>query len=252
MDAEMYKKSELCPLTTMYPRQDKKQEYKALRNKFTMSNRPSPQQAALLLNLPAELRNRVYEFVAYDSKEVIVFAHDFVLTKACPLSETCHQLRQEFGPIHCNLPISYATAITIYNTNFDPWDLILSLQRIPNAAPGCERKITFRIGLTNSLTGQEIRAFAKQLTEPAVAARTAASMHYEVNLKPGKIDLNNQRILFARLAKRYRYHCADAEQRVWEKIYWAFAEAAEKVDGVKVREFAMGAWKVPGGGFAFV
>ncbi|RMY98239.1 hypothetical protein D0864_04453 [Hortaea werneckii] len=185
MDPDMYKSSELN-LSTMYPRQNKKQEYKALQTRFTI------------------------------------------------------------------LPLSYATGITIHNTNFDPWDLILSLQRIPTAAAGFERKITFRIGLTNSLTGQEIRAFAKQLTEPAVAARTAASMHYEIHLEPGKTKLNNQRILFARLAKQYRYHCADAEQRVWEKIYWAFAEAAEKVDGVKVKEFAMGAWKVPGGGFAFV
>ncbi|KAI7182508.1 hypothetical protein KC363_g8730 [Hortaea werneckii] len=251
MDAETYKSSELH-LLTMYPRQNKKQEYKALQERFKMSNKPSPQQASFLLNLPAELRNRIYEFVAYDSKEVIVFAHDFILTKTCPLSETCHQLREEFGPIHCSLPLSYATVITIHNANFDLGDLILSLQRIPNAASGSERKITFRIGLTNSLTGQEIRAFAKQLTEPAVAARTAASMHYEIRLKPEEIDLDNQRILFARLAKQYRYHCADAEQRVWEKIYWAFAEAAEEVDGVKVKEFAMGAWKVPGGGFAFV
>jgi len=54
------------------------------------------------------------------------------------------------------------------------------------------------------------------------------------------------------LAKRYRFHHCESEQRAFEKMYWAFAEKAETVDGVGVRQYAMGCWRTEAGMLCFV
>ncbi|RMZ10482.1 hypothetical protein D0864_01252 [Hortaea werneckii] len=139
------------------------------------------------------------------------------LTRTPPLSETCHQLRHEFVPVHGSLPISSTTTFTIYSEHFDPCDLILSLQRIPKAVSGAGRKSIFRVDISGCLTSHRIQASVKQLTESTAAARTF-----------------------------------DAEQRFWEKIYWAFAGATEEIDGIRMRAFGMRTLELPGGGFALV
>ncbi|TKA22283.1 hypothetical protein B0A50_08245 [Salinomyces thailandicus] len=205
-----------------------------------------------LLNLPAELRNNIYDHVASTSMEVVVFAHDCLLIKPAPLSQTCRQLRREYGAIHCSLPISHATGITIHNTNFSVWELGLSLQCVSEPTPGPDRLVIFRIEITDSLTPQDIQAFIVQLTEPASTVKMVAAPRCEIILDPMASSLNHQRVLFARLAKHCRCQRSDAEQQAWEIVYCAFAEAAQKVDGVSTQEYASGAWKQRGGGFAFI
>ena len=214
---------------------------------------PRPrQQESRLLNLPAELRNSIYDYVAASSKEVVVYAHDLVLSRPAPLVQTSYQLREEFGPVHDSLPMSHATKITIHNINFSIWDLILSLQRVPKPASGVARNVVFRVSLSNGLKTQDLQAFVKQLTESIYSARASAMTKLDIVFDPAKTDLNYHRLVFARLARQYRFHCSDEEQRIWEKIYWSFAEAAEEADGVSVKEYALGALKMKGGGFAFV
>ncbi|KAK5124629.1 hypothetical protein LTR85_001342 [Meristemomyces frigidus] len=211
-------------------------------------------QEPRLLCLPAELRNLIYDDVAYTTKAVSLPSHGsgFKATPA-PLSQVCHQLRQEFMPLLDALPLEFASSITIHNTNFCTLDLVQSLSLIPNAAPCVKRTIVVRFHLTDSLTIPGIKSFTKHFSGPYES--TAPPMRYDTVFAPEAVDtpdLDMQRLVFARLAKQYRFHHSDGEQRVWEQIYWSFAEAAEKVDGVGVRQFAMGCWKSRGGGMRFV
>ncbi|KAK5130422.1 hypothetical protein LTR08_002120 [Meristemomyces frigidus] len=209
-------------------------------------------QSSPLLRLSAELRNQIYDDVASSAKAVTVLSHGDVLTAPSPLSQVCGQLRREFMPLFNATHLAYATQITIQITNFCVWELLQCLQRIPPAAPGVQRITAFKIQLSNSLTGLDVQSFTKQLSELATPPIIAATMEYMVVFDPERLDLNRQRLTFARLAKQYRFHCSDGEQRVWEKIYWSFAVAAEQVDGIGTREYAMGYWKSKDGGMRFV
>ncbi|KAK6394025.1 hypothetical protein LTR65_001871 [Meristemomyces frigidus] len=194
-----------------------------------MAHIPEPE----FLHLPAELRNQIYEHLAYTTKAVTIRTHECVKATPAPLSQVCRQLREEFGPLLNAIPLKYATSITVDNTNFCTLDLIRSLSLIPAAAPWVERKLVFRFRLTSSLTILDVQRFTEHFAEPGAPAGLVAMMRYDVEFAPMMVDLDLTRMMFARLAKRYRFHHSDGEQRVWEKIYWSFAEAAEKVDGVQ-------------------
>ncbi|RMY61575.1 hypothetical protein D0862_11326 [Hortaea werneckii] len=198
-------------------------------------------RSSLLLYLPEELSNHIYDYLEGGTN----FFTRLFLTRTPPLSETCHQLRHEFVPVHGSLPISSTTTFTIYSEHFDPCDLILSLQRVPKAVSGAGRKSIFRVDVSGCLTSHRIQASVKQLTESTAAARTVATTDF-------KLHFNNHGILFAWLAKQYRLYSSDAEQRFWEKAYWAFAGATEEIDGIRMRAFGMLTLELPGGGFALV
>ncbi|EMC99235.1 hypothetical protein BAUCODRAFT_146205 [Baudoinia panamericana UAMH 10762] len=202
--------------------------------------------------LPGEIRNQIYAYLAYTSKTVIVLSPHQIVTVPAPISLVCHRTQLEFNSIFTTLSLAYATQIIICNENFNIWSLIHSLQHIPVPAPDLERKITFRIRMTNAMQLPNLEAFVKEMQEPAVPPKLAARIEYQCSFEAADFNLRAWRINFARLAKQYRFHRSESEQRTWEKVYWAFSESAEKIDGVSSKDFQVGCWATQDGGFCFV
>ena len=77
---------------------------------------------SLLLDLPPELRNNVYDYVA-ESEEVRLY-HGMVIQ--APLALTSHQLRKEYGPIFENRAVVRAKVVTarVIDLDFGAQDAI--------------------------------------------------------------------------------------------------------------------------------
>ncbi|KAK5746823.1 hypothetical protein LTR17_000453 [Elasticomyces elasticus] len=211
------------------------------------------QQHSALLALPAELRIQIFEYVAHATeKTLIILSPNKSLLLPPPMSKVCNQLRQEFDWVFYSLSLAYVTEIICYNENLDLLPLALSLRDIPGPGLNDNRSITFRITLNNALRVPDIETFVKELSGPAVLPKAAAAITYQIRFDVKTFDLLTWRLRFAQLSKRYRFHYSEGEQRVFEKLYWAFAEAAEKVDGISVKQYAMGCWRAEDGRLCFV
>ncbi|RMX85797.1 hypothetical protein D0869_03557 [Hortaea werneckii] len=190
---------------------------------------PGQSRPSLLLYLPEELSNHIYDYVAHSSKEGLIFSHDFFSRGLLP----CPRHATNYDPSSCLfMELAYKLHYHVYHIQRTLRPLLLS---------GAGRKSIFRVDISGCLTSQRIQASVKQLTESTAAARTPNNRHF-----------NKHGILFAWLAKQYRHYSSDAEQRFWEKIYWAFAGATEEIDGIRMRAFGMETLELPGGGFALV
>ncbi|KAK3673431.1 hypothetical protein LTR78_006665 [Recurvomyces mirabilis] len=207
----------------------------------------------MLLHLPGELRNQVYECVAYGSMEAVMLEPGFAKITLPPLSLVCRQVYHEFGTLYSAIPLSYATNIIVYNDDFNIWSLLHTIRSIPSPAPNVECSTVLRIGLTNSLELVNVKAFITELarSQLQMPLDQASKLRYCFSFDLETFDLHTWRLHFARLAKQYRFHRSDSEQRVFESIYWEFARKAEKVDGVSVKQYAMGYWN-PGARLCFV
>ncbi|KAK4952581.1 hypothetical protein LTR10_009387 [Elasticomyces elasticus] len=211
------------------------------------------QQHSALLALPAELRIQIFEYVAHATeKTLIVLSPNKSFLLPPPLSKVCDQLRQEFDWVFYSLSLAYVTNIICHNENFDLLPLTLSLRDIPGPALNVNRSIAFRITLDNALRVPDIETFVKELSQPAVPPKAAAAITYQISFDTETFDLLTWRLRLAQLSKRYRFHYSEGEQRVFEKLYWAFAEAAKKVDGISVKQYAMGCWRAEDGRLCFV
>lgn len=215
------------------------------------------QQTGSLLNLPAELRNQIYNYIAYDDQNAKLIAYDRVLALPLPISQTSRRIRWEFNGIYGSVPLEHATHFTVVNNHFCTWEFILSLGKIPTTpAVGVDRTVVLKIQLKDSSTTENLLLFVKTLAGSIASAPKTVdlvrSLQYRITFDEGSLDLDAQRVTLGRLAKRYRFHHPEGEQRVFEKIYWAFAEEAERVDGVSVKQYALGCWSKKGGGFGFV
>jgi hypothetical protein len=210
------------------------------------------QQHSTLLSLPGELRNQIYHYVAHAAKTVVIHEPDKLITIPQPLGQSCVQLHSEFVPLYEAASLAYATELVVHNKNFCFWNLCHSLRQIPGPAPDVQRKLIFVLRITNELQLANVQAFVKEMSEPNVPPKTAATITYRISFDAETFDLHTWRLNFARLAKQYRFHYSDGEQRAFEKVYWAFAEQAEKVDGVTLKKYALGCWRQEGGGLCFV
>ena len=205
------------------------------------------------MSLPPEVRNLIYEDVARQTKAIKVLDANTALPLPTPLHAVSRQVRQEYTGIYNATALSYARRADIVCTDFCMWELLLSLQSIPAAAPGISRKVTFCVRITRSLLAQHVVAYVKETAHSVPQSpANAVSPSYKLRLGKAPREINHCRLIFAHLARKYRFHHPEAEQRVFENLYWAFAEAAEKIDGVSVREYGLGCWKRADGGMSFV
>ncbi|KAH9831302.1 hypothetical protein Tdes44962_MAKER08939 [Teratosphaeria destructans] len=227
---------------------------------MSTTTRTPPPTTSPLLNLPPELRNAIYDHLASSPQPIDLQSGgdpSRLSTHCAPLAGVCHQLRQEFSAAYHATTLAHAHTITIHNTDLAAKPFLRTLSRLPAPADtNPHRAISLHLHLTNALRPTDITAFVAHLAAAAItppsSSSAGAQISYGLSFDPKAFDLYSFRIVFARLAKRYRFHRCDAEQRVWEQVYWAFAEAAERVDGVRVRQYALGQWRGSGGGICFV
>ncbi|KAK4556895.1 hypothetical protein LTR86_005876 [Recurvomyces mirabilis] len=151
------------------------------------------------------------------------------------------------------MPLSYATKIIVYNDDFNIWSLLHTIRSIPSPAPNVDRSTILRIRLTNSLELVNFKAFITELarSQLQMPLDQASKLRCCFSFAPETLDLHTWRLHFARLAKQYRFHHSDLEQRVFDSVHWEFARKAEEVDGVSVKQYAMGYWN-RGGRLCFV
>ena len=124
----------------------------------TRSGRPRPLkseqvgQDSRLLNLPPELRNLIYEFVAKSTTSISVRENTILYCLA--LSLVCRQSRDEYKNIYVDESPKYASRVSIHLTNFvtsSPKSGAASRihEVLPDPALGVERSFNIRVFMTN-------------------------------------------------------------------------------------------------------
>lgn len=105
-------------------------------------------QNSPLTNLPPEIRNSIYEFVASDTTSICLRNESIAYTP--PLSLVCRQIREEFEGIYYSEAPKYAGHVNISITNFIHKDVMPCIERLPAFESKGERNIKLRIHLTNT------------------------------------------------------------------------------------------------------
>lgn len=128
----------------------------ALSNKKTRTSQeqtaPEPLPPCKLFELPAELRNKIYEYVALDSKAVLHFKRRGKLATSSALIRTARQINDEyFGMLYVTAPEIRATVkdfdfghiITFFNTLSER-----ELNALPTLNKPTSRKLLIRVEVT--------------------------------------------------------------------------------------------------------
>jgi hypothetical protein len=109
-------------------------------------------QDSRLLNLPPELRNLIYEFVAKSSSTISVRENEILSCQA--LSSVCRQIRTEYKKIYLDEAPKYASRVNIHITNFVTFSSRGGAasrihEILPEPVAGIERSFTVRVFMTN-------------------------------------------------------------------------------------------------------
>lgn len=135
-------------------------------------------QDSRLLDLPPELRNLIYELLCTHTKKVATTpGHEVkVLETTHPLSQTCRQLRQEFGPIFASLAPHYSRKILCYVRYFSIPSLDEAmmgyLESLAPPSPAAYRIFTQRLFLDNTFDSHSFSRCPDLLFPPATRTTT--------------------------------------------------------------------------------
>ena len=181
---------------------------------------PYEPQDSPLLNLPAEIRNTIYEY-AVRNTEKISLRRDRIFY-CPPLSLVCHQMRDEYRQIYLEEAPKYATNVNVHTTNFEhrsaAWSLMSSVAHLPETVAEVERKFTVHILLTNVWD-----RYRHQLRLPEkVGTRREYGVH--IDWDPKTFDYQSSREDFLKLKFCFRGRKAGK----WPQIDRAFEDAFER------------------------
>lgn len=191
-------------------------------------------QDSRFLNLPPELRNLVYEYVAQTTRIVSIRENQILY---CPsMSLVCHQIRNEYAQNYQDEAPKYAAGIHVNITNFitriKNGGAVSNLQQgLPDPAPGIERNWTVRVHLTNTwdFYRTALRNFIVQgddLIEP--------DYDLEVVWDPKTFDVEFLRQNLQKL--RFCHGRPDpVHATIWPKVEKALEEAFEKCSPTRPR-----------------
>ena len=109
-------------------------------------------QTSPFLNLPAELRNTIYEYTVQNTDAISVKPDRVLYSSA--LSFSCSQVREEYRQIYLQEAAKHANRVNVHITNFiyrhpSVGEVSSFIERLPPPVPGGERRFLLRIYMTN-------------------------------------------------------------------------------------------------------
>lgn len=233
-------------------------------------------KSSTLQNLPAELRNIVYEHVADLVFDTLLLSQEeagTIIKRQVPtaLSSVSRQIRREFDAIYFNIPPALISHVTLLNEDFScPRFLCAALNDIPAAHPDRGRTSLLQVTIrSDAKAAANLPDFIQNLVEfdsnkdsqsvqPPENDRNCPSLaeqlQYEVVVHASIPKLLHLRQHFARMHRRYQTSGAptETERVVFGLVYRAFADAAYKTDMISVRDFSLGCWRWGDGNWGFV
>lgn len=204
-------------------------------------------QDSPFLNLPAELRNRVYELAAQN--EIVVSVRSRTSrrqerTLYCPcLSLVCRQIRNEYKGIYLGRAPNYAARIEVRLSNFINEDIPWSILKILDIYPRAQGTIILRILLTNTWDPNDVRrvstgcAWPHQRETVVAACQSAAGIRpheFTIEFDPKTFDVEFCRQAVAKLdwclGRYVAQNRSASEYDAWPKLKEAFRKAFERYD----------------------
>ncbi|KAK4539769.1 hypothetical protein LTR36_010357 [Oleoguttula mirabilis] len=187
-----------------------------------------------LLNLPAELRNNIYEYVASNTTSITI-RHEDVLYIS-PMSAVSRQVREEYEGIHRTEASKYAQHVNINIDNFVHEDVMPMIHSLPALASGEERTFRFCILLTNTFEKYlgNVRTLDRGIQtgeDDAIGTARRLECAYSILFDHKSFDVGYARTVVARLRWSYKKksHQPGALWE-WPKIEKAIVQAFERYD----------------------
>ena len=178
-----------------------------LRNKT-----PAPQRCSPFCNLPAELRNMIYELVAESEPRISVRPTHMLYGPS--LSLVCQQLRAEYKPVYTAIAPSQAPECTIHITDFNRRQVHHAMSLIP---PNPTRIYNLHAHLSNVWTSTDLDSIASGSVLGPQKHTSLFGFDFEgptkyglsVSFEPRTIDVDFVRRAFRKI--RYEFQMAFLE-----------------------------------------
>lgn len=169
-------------------------------------------QASPLLNLPAELRNHIYEYAVSDT-ETVYFKRDALLYMPA-LSLSCRQIRHEYETLFRGEAAHYAKHICLEIVDFDSRTCRTSLpyimelveakrQNVPaDADPSDRLQVTIGLHLTNTFDPIGLQPLRKHLRDKGLTWNLTSppeNFAIELSWNPRSFDIVYLREVISRL-----------------------------------------------------
>jgi hypothetical protein len=183
-------------------------------------------QDSRLLDLPPELRNLIYEFVAKSTNAISV-RENMILY--CPaLSLVCRQIRKEYKRIYVDEAAKYAFRVNIHLTNFVTFTLkggaVSSiLEALPKPVSGVDRSWTVRVFMTNFWDRH--RLHLRNFIEHGNILRTKFDLEIVWDPKTFDVEFLRENMQKLRFCHARTTRLADS---IWLRAEKAFMEAFER------------------------
>ncbi|KAK4971463.1 hypothetical protein LTR42_007191 [Elasticomyces elasticus] len=189
------------------------------------------------MDIPAELRVQVYEYVVadidrYDYNDLEIILRSDGKPIAHPLARASHQLHNEFASIYQTHVLKHAKVIraVVFNLNFAP---IYHVLEIPRTDMSVYRNIIVQIKITqDQVAGDEVAAWYEHCASNVENAKVHSDREYRVRFSgKGSLTSGSTNALRAAYGKGYdgRRLCSAVQHGV-EELY-----ARENPKGKMVR-----------------
>ena len=109
-------------------------------------------QHAPFFKLPAESRNTMYELAATDESQIGHHSRTSNYIYMPPLSPGCHQIREEYEAVYCEVAPRYALKVNVHISNFQRAGVRELIDTLPALAVPHTRTYLLLIFLTNKFT----------------------------------------------------------------------------------------------------
>ena len=203
-------------------------------------------QQSLLLQLPAELRNNIYEECVVDESLSIRSGQ---ILYSSPLSLVCRQIRQEYRQIYFDEAPYFAKVVNVFAPNFIAHGLEECLSGLPLPNPLSERQFLIHVILDNFWSREDLRHFLahtavksnkeflrlrKGNCETYWPSDIRAAVSYTISFDPRTFDVHLCRQLLPRIA--WCHGTGDRVDTHWLMIEAALTKELDKHDQKSVKK----------------
>lgn len=182
-------------------------------------------QESAFLNLPPEIRNKIYELAAQHES---VSMRDGDLLYSPPLSLTCRQVREEYKGIYLEEAPKHAETMCVHVWNFRcaTTNPFLNAQGLP-FLPGPHRKYILRMFLDNTWTRLQFQRFFFKLALPR-----GSTTDFEIRYNPKSFDEEYLRQTVPRMAWYNKDGTLSQTSTTWERMVNAIYRAFDRYESV--------------------
>jgi hypothetical protein len=194
----------------------------------------NPHQPCPLLDLPPELRIKIYEYLAHVVSQVTFL--DAECLPIHPVAEVSWQLRHEFAPVYQDIAVQCADQFTFVTTNFGVADIVNVLRRLTPRPPPHEAKVEARDGDPDEHSDQGSDGYPEEDPDKPERTRCCHVVMYLDN--KCNVDLHDpQSLIYESLPKHDResndvFNCFTYEV-CWDPRVFEVHRAHEALGAIK-------------------